>query len=448
MLTFLIAILMIAAVALFVLKRLKIIDIPGLTDKRISLTFFVALFLMFMNMVTVFSREGHQYYILSPTGNRSTITTPGVKFVMPFSKIQEWEKYIDIKCFAPDSSDDRDRKREGVDGVIEGGIGVRFIDKVDAKVFVSVRFEIPRDEAAFIKLVETYRHPSNLVNNTLIPTVSEQLKNVTFMYSAEDYVSGSATDYRMNVEDALKNGGFVVRKVEVRDTILAEQLIPHDSVVKTPRAIKEIRVMTRNEKVIDPAKGIAKRIQHEITANQIITAQVIIEEVDLNDSFERKLAQQRDLSAETIIEAEKVKKARITQQRVIAEGESTKAEERVAQEREQVAKLIAIETQVKEEESKRQLSVIALQTAEQQAKSIRVLADAKAYENAKLVSAGLTPQERAKIEKETAIAVAEAFSKMQTPQVMIIGGKDGKDAGSLTNSLIQAEMAKKLLNKQ
>lgn len=439
-------ILILSAIVLFVLKRMQILpDLPKLRDKNLYLLAFAGGAVLFLNMVTLFAREGHQYYILSPTGHRSTIMTPGIKFIMPFSKIQEWEKYIDIKCFPADSSGELE-KPAGVDGVIKNGIGVRFIDKVDAEVYISVRFEMPSDEQSFIKLVETYRHPLNLVNNTLIPTISEQLKNVTFMYSAEDYVSGSATDYRMTIEDALKNGGFVVKKIEIRDTILTESLTT-DSLVSKPRNIKEIRILTRNEKVLDKKTGLPRRIQHEINVNKIITAQVIIEDVNLNDAFERKLNQQRDIAAETIIEAEKIKKARIAQQRVVAEGEAAKAEERVNQEKEQVQKLIAIETQVKEEDSKRQLAEIALKTAGLQAQATRVLADAESYKNSKMVSAGLTPQERAKIEKETAIAVAEAFSKMTTPEVMIINGKDGKDGGGLTNALIQAEMAKQLLNK-
>ena len=152
------------------------------------------LLILLISESVIFSKEGHQYYILSPTGARSTIMTPGLKFIVPFSKIQEWEKFIDIKCVALDKQGNYKQDVTGIEGVIPNGINVRFIDKVDANVYASVRFEMPSDDESFIKLVETYRHPSNLINNTLLPTVSEQLKNVTFMCSAEDYVSGSATD--------------------------------------------------------------------------------------------------------------------------------------------------------------------------------------------------------------------------------------------------------------
>lgn len=399
-------------------------------------------FLLLLGESVIFAREGHQYYILSPTGSRSTIMSPGIKFIAPFSKMQEWEKFIDIKCIALNKEGKYTQDTEGIEGIIPNGINVRFIDKVDANVYASVRFEMPSDEKAFIKLVETYRQPSNLINNTLLPTVSEQLKNVTFMYSAEDYVSGSATDYRMTIEDALKNGGFVVKKVEVRDTIYNE--VGVDSVLKKKRGIKEINKFIRNEKIF--VNGIPKRIPHEINVNKIITAQVIIDDVDLNKAFEDKLKQQRDISAEKIIEIQKVETARAAQQRIVAEGERDKAAERVKQEKMQVNTLIAIETRVKEEESNRQLAEIAVKTADLEAKAMLTRERAVAESNRLKVSAGLTPQERAQIEKETAIGVARELAKMSTPEVVIMGS-DGK-GGDLTNSLIQAEMAKNLLRKK
>ena len=216
-----------------------------------------------------------------------------------------------------------------------------------------------------------------------------------------------------------------------------------DSILKKDRQIREIRVLLKNEKILE--NGIPKRIQHEINVNKIITAQVIVSDVKLEQKFEDKLTQQRDISAEKIIEIQKVETARAAQQRIVAEGERDKAAERVSQEKNQVSTLIAIETKVKEEESNRQLAEIALKTEELRAKTVRVKSDAEAYSNRQMVSAGLTPQERATIEKETAIGVAAELAKMSTPSVVIMG--DSKDGNNLTNSLIQAEMAKSLLKK-
>ncbi len=440
MLTIISVLIVIAAVALTVVKQFNSRFLPIWDLRKMFLTILVGISVFMLDRSFLFAREGHQYYTLSPFGDRGVISTPGIKFVIPFTKIQEWEKYIDIKCVPTNEGGQFLESIEGIEGVIPNGVKVRFIDKVLADVYTSVRFEIPSDPEAFIKLVETYRTPENLIKNTLVPTITEQLTNVTFMYAAEDYVSGSATDYKMTIEDALKNGGFVVKKVEVRDTIFAESMLV-DSILTKSRQIREIRILVKNEKILE--NGLPKRVPHEINVNRVITAQVIVSDVKLESKFEDKLTQQRDISAEKIIEIQKIETARAAQQRIVAEGERDKASERVNQERAQVAKLISIETQVKEEESKRQLAEIALKTEELKAKAVKVSADAESYKNRQLVSAGLTPQEKARIEKETAIGIAEQLAKMSTPDVVIMGG-DGK-TNDITSSLIQAEMAKGLM---
>ena len=74
------------------------------------------------------------------------------------------------------------------------------------------------------------------------------------------------------------------------------------------------------------------------------------------------------------------------------------------------------------------------------------LANAEAYKNKMLVSAGLTPQERAYWNYRSDSITSANFSKMQPPNTVVMGG--GKGGGDLTNALIQAEMAKNLINKK
>jgi hypothetical protein len=407
--------------------------------------FLVALALIVVDLSTKFAREGHQYYVLTPTGHRYAITTPGFKIIVPFSKVDEWSKYMEVKAVKLDSAGNIAEDISGIEGVIPGGVKVMFIDRATADVFISARFEIPNDEDSFIKLVETYKTPQNLVNNTLLQTITEQLTNITFMYSADDYVSGGATDYKLTVEDALKNGGYVVRREEVMDTLFTPEVLTVDSLVSKPRQIQEIRKFTKNSKVIE--NGIPKRVQHEINANKVLTAQVIVSDVILEKSFTDKLKQQRDISAEKIIEIQKIETARAAQQRIIAEGERDKAAERVNQEKAQVSKLINIETQVKEEESKRQLAEIAVQTAELEAKATLTRERAQAEANRMKVSAGLTPQERAEYEYKTAIGVAAELKNLKLPEIYIQGA-NGSGGSSILEQLIGAEMAKGMLKKQ
>ena len=405
----------------------------------------LAFLLISVDMMTIFAKEGHQYYILTPTGHRYAITSPGFKAIIPLSKVQEWSKYMEVKAVKTDTLGVilENESVEGIEGVIPGGVKVMFIDRASADVFISARFEIPNDEESFIKLVETYKTPQNLVNNTLLQTITEQLTNITFMYSADDYVSGGATDYKLTIEDALKNGGYVVSREEVSDTLFTPEVLTVDSLISKPRGIREIRKLTKNIKVLE--NGIPKRVPHEINTNKVITAQVIVSDVVLEKSFTDKLKQQRDISAEKIIEIQKIETAGAAQLRIIAEGERDKAAERVAQELEQVAKLINIETQVKEEESKRQLAEIAVQTEEFKAKALLTREKSQADANRFKVSAGLTPQEDAYWRYRRDSITTANLAKMVGPQILIMG--EGGKGNDLTNSLIQAELAKKILQK-
>jgi hypothetical protein len=417
-------------------KRLISVGVFGVLLILAAQSFFIA-------------RESKQYYILNKAnGQRSAVMTPGLHFITPFvTEVREWDKYLEIKGVKVDKdgnlevSEKESEALKNVEGIIRGGVSVRFIDKVTANVYPSVRFQLPSDPQSFIKLVETYRTPENLVMNTLVPTVSEQLKNITFMFTADEYVSGGATIYRSEIEDVLKNGAYVFAKETVRDTVYAEPAIGGDSTVvkNVKREIREIKTFEKNKKMLKD--GVAIRKKHEITENNIVTAQVIIDEIILDKGYEDKLKEQMNLAAQAVVENQKIIAAKAKQQSIIAEGERDKASERVKQEKEQVSKLISIETQVKEEESKRQLAEINVKTEELKAKATKIAADAEAYKNSKLVQAGLTPLEKARIEKETKVEVARELAKMNVPQTIITGGSNS----SPTESLLQTKLIKDIV---
>ena len=411
----------------------------------------VAVVLAMSNSLFFYSRFGHQYYLVYPTGGWNTVSSSGIKFRW-FATIQEWQKEIDIKVVGEGDP------TEGIEGVITDkvtfelpnsrgeektqvipGIAITFIDRVGAAVQISVRMKVPEDPERFRALAESFRNPANLINNTLIPTIKEQISNTGYMFAAQDYISGAATDFRQAIDDQLKYGGYSTERREFNDTVY--------STIQDggPRTIKEINTRYRIIKKTDK-DGKLIRIPHEITKNSIAVTQVIVDEVFPEPAFKKRLEAQRDISAQKRIEMEKIETARAEQQRIIAEGERDKAKERVDQEKEQVKQLIAIETQLKQENTRKQLAEIALQTARLESEQNLVRERAQSEANRLKVAAGLTPQERAQIQKEIAIGVAEKLGAMQFPQVYIEGGgKDGKSNLGLIEALLGAEMAKSMI---
>lgn len=388
--------------------------------------------LMLIPYLFFYAERGYNYLLVFPGGKMDAVMTQGIKY-RGFAKIDPWQKYIDVKVV--DESNKQETDVNELEGIMRP-IPIRFIDQVTANGYVSLRFQLPEVKDLFIELAVKYRTMGNLVYNTIIPTAREQLINTAYMFAAQNYISGDAQSFRHTFEEQLKRGTFAVNKIEKLDTVFNEIEMKDRS-----RTIKEIK--TRYEVKRIEVDGIPKRIPHELSENNIIVSQVIVDDIDLEKAFRDRLESQRDESAKRQLEQQKIETAKTEQQRIIAQGERDKSQERVNQEKEQVSKLIAIETKLKQESTERDLARIALETAKLQAQSQKVKADADAYENRQLVNAGLTPQEKARIDKEIAIGVAAEIAKIKFPTYMVIGGEDGKS--NPIESLIGSAMAKQLL---
>ncbi|MEP0365459.1 MAG: hypothetical protein ABJN36_08260 [Cyclobacteriaceae bacterium] len=383
--------------------------------------------LMLLNSLFFFADRGFNYLLVYPTGRMSAVMEQGIKW-RGFAKIDEWQKFIDVKVVGQGIEVDRGE----VEGVMKP-ISLRFIDQVTAAGYVSTRFELPRVEEDFINLAVKFRTMSNLVNNTIVPTVKEQLVNTAYMFAAQNYISGEAQSFRQAFEEQLKGGAYAVQKLEKRDTVFT-------SIQNDNRSIKEIKTSYEVRKILE--NGIPKRIKHELSENKIIVSQVIVDNIELEATFKQRLEAQRDESAKRQLEQQKVETAKDAQQRIIAEGERDKAAERVAQEKEQVKALIAIETLLKQEETNKKLAAIALETERLNAQRKKVQADADAYEIAKKVNAGITPEVRLRMELDRDVRVAAEIAKLKFPQTMIMGGGEGSTTP--LESLIGAAMAKQL----
>lgn len=398
---------------------------------KIATPIISALFILLPGLI-FYAEYGTNYYLVSPLGNEfAVMDSRGFKLRL-FSRISPWTKYIDIKTVEVDSTGYVLEDVDELEGYIKGGISVRFIDQVTGKVMLSARFQTPTVEEDFMDMAKKFRTMSNLVNNTLIPTLIEQTTNTGYMFAAQDYISGEAQLFKQTLEEQLKDGSYQVVKEEIKDTI-------YSSITDTAsRGIKEINTSYKVKKVYSSGKPV--RIPHEITKNNILVSQVIIQDVDPEPKFKERLEKQRDESAKRQLAQQQTETAKAEQMRIIAQGENDKATERVSKEKEQISQVIQYETERAIEEQKLKTAKIALETAEIEAKRIKEMADAKAYENAKLVAAGLTPQERAEWEYKKAVGVAEQMKDIKLPNYVIMGsGQSGKEL-NLIESLIGVKM--------
>ena len=393
----------------------------------------ISIVFMFLPQLFFYAEYGTNYYLVSPFGKEYVVMdSRGIQW-RGFARVTPWTKFIDIKTVDVDENGNIIEDISELEGYIKVGIPIRFIDQVTGDAKLAIRFQLPTTEEEFLVLAKKFRTLSNLVNNTLIPTLIEQTKNTGYMFSAQNYISGDAQQFKQTLEEQLKGGSYQVRKEEIKDTIYNEVTD------QASRGIREITTTYKVTKVLDD-RGIPIRIPHEITDNGIIVSQVIIQDVDPEPKFKERLERQRDESAKRQLAQQETETAKAEQQKIIAQGENAKAAERVAQEKNQVTQIIQYETGLRIEEQKLAKAKVALETAEVEARAIRVMADAEAYRNQKMVSAGLTPQEKAKIEKETAIGVAAEIAKIKLPEYYIQG--QGSSGGA---SILEALLGVKLM---
>lgn len=398
---------------------------------RIATPIIATVFIL-LPWLVFYAEYGTNYYMVSPFGNEYTVMeSRGFKLRL-FSRIIPWTKYIDIKTVETDSLGNITEDTSELEGYIKGGVPIRFIDQVTGTAKFSVRFQMPTDEKDFIEVAKKFRTLSNLVNNTLIPTLEEQTKNTGYMFAAQDYISGEAQLFKQTLEEQLKGGAYQVIKEEYKDTIYSNIL---DS---ASRGIKEINTSYKVRKVTKG--GIPVRVPHEITENNILVSQVIVQDVDPEPKFKERLEKQRDESAKRQLAQQQTETAKAEQFRILAQGENDKSSERVQQEKEQITKIIQQETQRRIEEEKKKIAEIALSTAIIEAKRIKELADAKAYENTKLVAAGLTPQERAKLELDKEIAKWDGISRIKFPEQYFGGVGSGNGGTGFLESIIGSRL--------
>ena len=405
-----------------------------LTKKLGIILLVIGLFTAGLSNSIYYAERGTFYEIIYPNGTKTAEFSEGYHLVVPFTRVNPWTANIDVKAGnVKKMSDDVEGKMSS--------IKVTFVDQVGADISSAYRFTLPKDEKTFLDLAVKYRSVDNLTQNTLIPTIAEQAKLTAKMFSAQDYISGSSQEFRQTFEEQLKGGTYVVKRQSTPDTTWS-------TISKTDedRQIRDISIRFSIDRVKDKKTGLPKRIQNEISASGIIVSQVIVNDVEVDESYKKRLVAQKAESAQRQLEQQKIETAKIAQQRIKAEGERDKEQERTTQEKNQVKLLIEIETKLKQEKTNLELAKLQLETQKTLSEKVKIESAADAYKNRQMVSAGLTPQEKAEWAYKTQIGVAAEMAKMQTPQIVISGANGG--GGGLTNSLIQAEMAKQLLNKK
>lgn len=351
------------------------------------------------------------------SGRMEYWTDPGFKWQL-FGKTTVYHKTEQLWFGATDNS-----------GVQRGEpIPVTFYDASDGLIYGSLRVKLPTDTEHLSRIQTDYNGMDRLMNDLVRPTVTKVIYASGPLMSGFESYAEKKNDLIAYITDQLNNGVYLtsVKVVETTDAITGEKktdkvatLIPD---TLAPNGYKRAES--------SPFK------YYGITIGADQGGQVSVNKIDYSDKVKQQIAQQQE--ANMLIQTSKAKAAAAVQEAIRAEEEGKAKAAQAKWEQERIKA-----TEVTKAEQEKEVSRLAAEKAEYDKKRVIAEGDAKAAANRALVAAGLTPLEKATIDKETKIGVAEALSKTKWPTVVMNGGTGNNSA----MDVIALERMTELVNK-
>jgi len=305
---------------------------------------------------------------------------------------------------------------EGTDA--DQSVKIRFNDGGHGTISGSVRWYMPKNIEAILKLHTDYRSQEGIEQELIRQVLTKSIYMTGPLMSSKESSAERRNDLLAYIEDQAVNG---VYKTSQQDITVHDDLTNGD---KTTTIVKIVE-----------SKGIPIRQEKSAILNYGITFQgLALNSIDYSEDVEKQIKLQQSL---VMAVQSSIANARKSEQDAITTEQKGKADAAAAKWKQEVirAKLVT------EASQKKEIAELDAKTAIFEAQQIKTRADAKSYENAKMVSAGLTPQQRAQFEMDTKIGVASAISKMQLPSTYMSG-----NSGSNSSSMLESILGVKLLN--
>ena len=287
-------------------------------------------------------------------------------------------------------------------------INVTFGDSSTAHVSGQIKYRLPVTDAQILQIHQDFKSYPALQTDLIRAVVQSVLTQTSSMFVSEEVYSTRRSDYINLINEQIKYGIYA--------TIYTETVRRDED--NNPSLVRLVTVK-RNEAgvplVSEPSTF--KRYGVELV-------QLVINKIEFDEQTKALIVKRKEAEQERVVSKSKAERAK--QEAITAEAQG-KANVATAEAEALVEKKRAVIAAEKETEVAEQ---VALQAAEQ-AKAKISLGEAEAKAAALKVSAGLTPQERAQFDKDTAIGVAGELAKVRFPEMLIIGGSGSSTASPL-----------------
>lgn len=346
-------------------------------------------------------------------GKISIYTTPG-PVMQNFGTASHYKK--SNQFWFSKKHDENNKEDEGANE--DQSIKIRFNDGGHGTISGSVRWYMPTDEKAILKLHTDFGSQKAIEQQLIRQVVTKAVYMTGPLMSSKESSAEKRNDLLSYIEDQSINGVYRTKQEDIKI---------HDELMNTDKTITVVKIVEKNNVPLRQEASVVKTYNVNLQG-------LAINAIDYDEEVENqiKVQQQAYMQVQTAIaNSKKAEQDAITTE---LQGKAAAAKAKWEQE---VIKAQAI-TQAQQQ---KEVAELEAQTAILEAQKVKTDADAKAYANSKLVNAGLTPQERAQFEKDTKIGVAEALSKIVMPSTYMNGGGSGKEA-----SLLESIIGAKLLN--
>jgi hypothetical protein len=336
------------------------------------------------------------------SGELEVITTPGT-YSQYLGKATHYKRRTQI-WFSKDKS-------QG--GAEDQSIKIRFNDGGHAFISGSVSMELPLDAKSIVALHTSYGS-QEAIEHELVTTVIQKAVFMSgpLMTSKESYAE-KRNDLIAYIEDQASHG---VYKTIQKDEKSIDALTSAEKVITVVEIVK------------DPKGGFARVEKSPIQRYAVNLSNLSINGVEYDKAVDNQIKQQQNLVMQVQTSIANAKKS---EQDAITTEQKGKADAAAAKWAQEVikAKLVT------EAQQRKEVAGLEAQAAILEAQKTRTDADAESYKNAKLVSAGLSPIDRAEYEMKTKIGVATAIGNLTLPATYMTGSNGGGNASMLESIL-------------
>lgn len=281
----------------------------------------------------------------------------------------------------------------------DDAIHVQFNDGSNGIVGGQIKYRLPVEEEGMLRIHQDFKSYSAVKSDLVRQIVTSALRQTASMFPPEEVYSTRRSDFIQLVNEQIKFGIYA--------TTFTEQLRRDEDGSNFMHRAVTVR---RNE---DGAPIIAEPSTFQRYKVELI--QLVINDIQFDEKTNELISKRKEADQQKVVAKSNAERAK---QDAITAEEQGKANVALAEAEALVEKKRAVIAAEKEKEVAEQNALKAIE----EAKATIAKGEAEAEAARLKVSAGLTPLDKANIEKETAIGVAEKLAAVRFPQMMVIGG--------------------------